>query len=350
MPYGRNRKVYSRPNRHGRRAAMAKRIQRAYRRRRFRNNLRRRAAHRRRRPTLRGVAAGVRKLFKRDDKKFYYRKASNVLVTGHDITGAGIFPFIQDLTTIPYNNISAAGGGPMDDPNTGAPYSASLCREPDSLSANIKNIRIHATMHVTHPEATKVQKCLLMLVKTRNGIGSVDGITMPKIQEIYDGYSGFPTTAEPAGDVTATSLLAPWECFRNTGPGGYGARYLNPNVFKILWKKTCWLSPQNGHVDMQWRTTGGPLPTATSSTTPQYFPTPAQDGNQTYNSNRVSSVSVVHTHNCMDAKIEFTSNGSDDSVNVKYFLVALAGGLDPVQGPLEGFRLNSVCKINYRDE
>lgn len=294
------------------------------------------------RPTTKSLQKQVTRLYKRDDRKHFYVKINNALISGGPPPGPAFFAY--DLTTCPYNNqTDAAGTGPQADPNIGGQYSPAQCREPDSLKCNIKNIRIHATLHVSAPEAGRTEKCLLMLVKTRNGVGSVGGITMPIVQQIYDGYAGF------GGVANATSLLAPWECFRNTGPGGYGARFLNEDVFKILWKKEVWLSPQQGEQAQNLRTTGtnpaaGTPETGTIVSSASPVP-PAPLQNYTTNQVRHSNIRLNHTHNCMGANIEYTSNGSSDAVNVKYFLVALSGSYQTNMG----FRLNAVCKINFVD-
>jgi len=314
---------------------MAKRIQRAFRRKRKRG-------FKRRGPTTKNLQRQVSRLYKRDDRKHFYVKVNNALISGQPVGAMGFYAF--DLTTCPYNNqTDVAGTGPQADPNIGGLYSPAMCREPDSLSCNIKNIRIHATMHVSAPEAGRTHKCLIMLVKTRNGVGSPGGISMPTVNQIYDGYAGF------GGVANATSLLAPWECFRNTGPGGYGARFLDPNVFKILWKKEIWLSPQEGELGQNQRTTfTNPAPPAAETGTVASSASPVPPApllNFTTNQVRHSSVRLTHSHNCLGAKIEYTSNASSDAVNVKYFLVALDGGYATNMG----WRLNAVCKINFVD-
>lgn len=326
MPYGRGRK-YSRPNRHGRRAAMARRIQRAYRRRRFRNNLRRRAARRRRRPTVRGLARSVRNLYQRDDKKFTYTRVNNALISGGPATGQQ-FQGIYELSQIPYWN--------QTDPTTGNPFLGYQSREEDSATCNLRNIRLHMTIHATGGEAYKTQKCYVALIKTRFALGSATGIQVPNMTDIWD-YTG----------LGPGNLLAPWELFRNTQ--GSGANLLQDSVFKILKKWEVYLQPQEGETGQSLRLNITD-PTATPAvgtivSAPQPAP-PATLINHTYAKNRPSEIVIKHTHKCLGAKLMFNSTTSSTPTNVKYFLVACGNGTATDRG----FRLNVVAKVNFVDE
>ena len=262
---------------------------------------------------IRKNSRAIKKLFKLQDPKYMLTMNNNVLVSTN-LTWSGV----QELTIIP----SMAFQVPT--PNNCYNY-----REEDSTKVSLRNIRIHFTVHVSPNEGGTIQPYYVALIKTTNGAGGPNGITLPRPNEIFD----------PLTNQYTTGLLAPWYGFRIT----QGPNSETLNNTKIIKQWYGHLSPNKGFSPCELNDTnnapgtqnvidnsgGGPLM------------------NQTYTHDMFPSVRVVkYTHNCLNAKIEYPSNGATDAQNVKYFLVALAEGTDPTTG----FRLNSCCKVNFRSD
>ena len=298
---------------------------------RARNVLRRgirRYKKRKRKPSVRSLARSVKKLYQRDDKKFYYTRIDNLLVTGGPSAGQD-FQGIFNVSQVPYFGST--------DPGTGLAFPGYSTREEDSAMCNLRNIRIHMTLHASHNEAYRNQKVYVALVKSRVGVGSALGIACPKMTEIWD-YTG-------AG---AGNLLAPWELFRNVQ--GAGAELLKDSTFKILKEWTMYLQPQLGQTAQSLRTTvnTGTPPSTDNGTIISVPPTaaPAAPVNFTYAKTRHSEVVIKYTHKCLNAKLTFPNTTSNQSNNVKYFLVMCGNGTDTTRG----FRVNASIKTNFIDE
>lgn len=289
----------------------------------LRRAVRRRRRYRKRVP-YRSLVKSVKNLYKRDDKKFTYTAVNNLLVAGGPALGQA-FQGIFDLTQIPFSG--------QTDPTTGQPYLGYQAREPDSVKCNLRNIRIHMTIHASHPEAYSTQKCYIALVKTRNGVGSGLGIQCPLMTNIWD-YSSL---------LGGGNLLAPWELYRNTQ--GPGSELLNPETFKILKQWSIYLQPQHGLTGVSERTTGNDSATGTIVSAPEpAIPNPP--ANFTYTKSRPSEVLIKYTHKCLGAKLTFNNTTSSSSTNVKYFLVMCGNG----SATNRGFRCNAICKVNFIDE
>ncbi len=295
----------------------------------LRRRLRRRYKRNRKiRPSVKSLARSVRKLYQRDDKKFYYTHINNLLVTGGPALGQQ-FQGIFDLTAIPY-----AGS---TDPNTGQPYPGYQAREPDSAQCNLRNIRIHMTLHASYPTAYRNQKVFVALVKSRVGVGSAAGITCPLMTDVWD-YTG-------AG---AGNLLALWELFRNTQ--AEGAELLDNDTFKILKQWTMYLQPQQGDMQQSLRTTTNTAapPGTDTGTIISLAPAvpPALPANYNYAKTRPSEVLIKYTHKCLNAKLQFANTTTNQTSNVKYFLVMCGNGVDVARG----FNINASIKTNFIDE
>ena len=310
---------------------------RAYRRRRARarnvlrrgiRRFRKRRAYKKPRPTVKSLARSVRKLYQRDDKKHVYTKIDNLLVTGGPSAGQA-FQGIFQVAQIPYHGAT--------DPSTGLAYPGYMTREEDSAMCNLRNIRIHMTLHASHPEAYRNQKVYVALVKSRVGVGSASGISVPLMTDIWD-YTG-------AG---AGNLLAPWELFRNTQ--GDGAELLDESTFKILKQWTMYLQPQQGETAQSLRSqVSTNVPPGTDNGTlisvaPAVPPNPSV--NYTYAKTRPSEVLIKHTHKCLNAKLVFPNTTSSQPINVRYYLVMCGNGTST----LRGFRINACIKTNFVDE
>lgn len=306
----------------------ASRIQRAFRARRKRKYRPRKTKGKVTRKEINRLTKSVRTLFKRDDKKFYYTHVNNVLITGGPSLNQA-FQGIFDVSQIPFEGST--------DPNTGVAYPGYQTREKDSAMCNLRNIRIHMTLHATHNEAYPTQKCYVALVKTRVGVGSNLGITVPLMTDIWD-YGG-------AG---AGNLLAPWELFRNTQ--AEGAELLNDETFKILKQWTIYLQPQHGQTALSARTqvTTAVPPGTDNGTIISVPPVPAPGApvNFSYSKTRPSEVVIKYTHKALNAKLQFISTVSSTPTNVKYFLVMCGNGTDITRG----FRANVSVKTNFIDE
>lgn len=277
--------------------------------------------YKRRRPTVKSLQKQVTNLYKRDEKKYYYTRINNLLVSGGP-SAAQAFTGIYHVSAIPNFGSTDAG--------TGAAFPAWMTRENDSAQCNLRNIRIHMTLHASHPEAYSTQKCYVALVKSRVGVGSASGIGVPNMTEIWD-YDG---AAGPGGN-----LLAPWELFRKTM--GEGSE-LYGDTFKILKEWKIYLQPQQGVTAVNERTTGNDSATGTIISSPEPAP-PAAPLNYTYTKTRHSEVLIKHTHSCMNANLDFQDVGTSSPLNVKYFLVCVGNGT----ATNRGFRLNAVIKTNF---
>ncbi len=288
----------------------------------------RRFKRRKFRPTVKSLQKQVKKLYQRDDKKHVYTKIDNLLVTGGPAAGQA-FQGIFQVSQIPYHGST--------DPSTGLAYPGYMTREEDSAMCNLRNIRIHMTLHASHPEAYRNQKVYVALVKTRVGVGSAGGINVPLMTDIWD------YTAANAGN-----LLAPWELFRNTQ--AEGAELLDDNTFKILKQWTMYLQPQQGQVAQSLRTSVSTnVPPGTDTGTiqtvaPPLLPNPAV--NYTYAKTRPSEVLIKYTYKCLGAKLVFPNTTSDQAINVRYYLVMVGNGTST----LRGFRINASIKTNFIDE
>lgn len=307
---------------------------RAYRRRRskarnvLRRGIRRFRRRRKRKSSVRSLARSVRKLYQRDDKKHVYTKINNLFVTGNVAVNQP-FQGIFELSQIPYHGET--------DPSTGVAYPGYMTREEDSAMCNLRNIRIHMTLHASHPEAYRNQKVYVALVKSRVGLGSAPGIVCPLMTDLWD-YTG----------ADAGNLLAPWELFRNTQ--GPGAELLNDHNFKFLKTWTMYLQPQQGETAQSLRSTVSTntppgTDTGTLVTVPQpILPNPSV--NYTYAKTRPSEVLIKYSHKCLNAKLVFANTTSNQATNVRYYLVMVGNGTST----LRGFRINASIKTNFIDE
>lgn len=270
-------------------------------------------------------------LYKRDDKKYYYVIANNALIPGGPSLNQ-VFPAIFPLANLPQFGATSPAGPPYPGFNT---------REEDSATANLRNIRIHMTIHASHPECYRTQKCYIALVKSRVGLGAPSGIVVPGMTQIWD-YN----LSNPAG---VTQLLAPWELFRKTQ--GDGAQMLQDETFKILKSWDIYLQPQDGETRQSLRTTNtNPVPPNAETGTIISVPAPAiplPAVNMVYGGNRKPCVvKIKYTHKCMNAKVDFIATDQSAPTNVNYFLVACGNGTATDRG----FRLNAVVKVNFIDE
>lgn len=290
---------------------------------RYRKKNKRYGRYKKKKPTLKSISLSVKRLYQRDDKKFYYTRINNLLVSGGP-SAAQEFQGVFSVAQIPYSGST--------DPGTGVAYPGYSTREPDSAVCNLRNIRIHMTLHASHNEAYINQKCYVALIKSRVGVGSPTGIVCPKMTEIWD-YLG-------AG---AGNLLAPWELFRNTQ--GPGAELLKDSTFKILKDWTVYLQPQRGAIQQSLRTTNVATASGSIISNPIVTP-PGVPINFTYAKTRPSEVLIKYTQNLMNAKVKFPNTATDQSNNVKYFLVMVGQGTDTTRG----FRINASIKTNFIDE
>ncbi len=294
----------------------------------YKRRYRKRRPYKKRRPTVRSLQKQVSRLYKRDDKKFYYTRIDNLLVTGGP-SAAQQFQGIFEVSQIPFFGST--------DPGTGAPFPGFQTREEDSAQCNLRNIRIHMTLHASHPEAYRNQKVYVALVKSRVGVGSSAGINVPLMTDIWD-YTG----------ASAGNLLAPWELFRNTQ--GEGAELLKDSTFKILKQWTMYIQPQQGTTAQSLRTTVNTatfpgIDTGTIVSVPPVIP-PGSAVNYTYAKTRPSEVLIKYTHNCLNAKLQFPNTTSNQPSNVRYYLVMCGNGVDTTRG----FRVNASIKTNFIDE
>ena len=237
------------------------------------------------------------------------------------------------MSQIPYHGAT--------DPNTGNAYLGYQTREQDSAMCNLRNIRVHMTIHASHPEAYTNQKCYIALVKSRVGVGSSTGIVCPKMTDIWD------YTAAGAGN-----LLAPWELYRNSQ--GQGAELLDESTFKILKEWVVYLQPQRGSTSQSLRSQvntavppgqdNGTLISVSDTNPPA--PAPPTSVNWTYAKTRPSELLIKYTHKCMNAKLKFPNTTSEMPNNVRYFLVMVGQG----SSTTKGFRVNASVKTNFIDE
>lgn len=262
-------------------------------------------------PTVKKNARQIKKLWKNaNDGKYVLRTLDNTLVA----SSLGWTSIL--LNDINHYQVATPG------------YK---CREEDATQVRLRNIRIRFTVHAVPNEAKHLQKCYVALVKTINsigdaGVGPPPGIKMPDPDLMFDGLS------TPAGN-----LLAPWEGFALTQ--GAGSETLKTTTILKRW--TCYICPQGGLVSFKANTTGNDAAAGTIDTSAVVLP----DDNTNYTQGRPSSRYFTYTHNCLQAKVKFENKTSDEPINVKYFLVALAMDSDLHHG----FRLNASCKINFYD-
>lgn len=264
-------------------------------------------------PTVKSLNKAVSKLFARIDKKFMFTKVDNVLVAGAPALNQEFNAYL--LNQIPSSTNPAAGLLPWNR------------REDDSAECNLRNIRIHMTAHVSPSDinvAPRTKKVYIALIKTTNGVGSTAGITPPKVGDIFD----------PASYPGPGGLLAQWECYRLAN--GLGSSNLDTTTILKYW--SFYLAPQGGPTKINERTTGGPLPTATITGS-------SANGNMNYTQDRKSNKTIMYTHNCMNAKLQFADATTVTPLNVKYYLIALAQGTDVTVG----WYLNAVIKTNFVD-
>lgn len=328
MPYGRRgRRSHARPNRHGRRAAMARRIQRAFRRRRLRNNLRRRAAARRRRPTVRALARSVRTLFRRDDKKYFYLADPDT-----PVQTVGNWTALGSATAL--NSCPASDGG----------LSVWNMREVDSVSCNLKTIRIHMLVekHLNSLDRNRYCPYFIVLLKTTNHIGAAGGITYPDLDEFFD-----PQAAPAIGN-----RLSRFDTYRTTqGPGS--ETLSNTKVLKV-WKGTLQSAGGLCPVSLDTVGTSTDAPPAAAGTIVSDGGA-AQPANCNYQSTYPSKVLIKYTHRCNNAKVKFdAAQGATamNPINNHYYLLAAAGygATGPGPGARDFYNVSSMIKINYVDE
>lgn len=325
MPYGRRK--YNRPNRHGRRAAMARRIQRAYRRRRFRSNLRRRAAARRRRPTVRSLANSVRRLYRRDDKKYFYLADPDLPVDSTaNWTQLGA---LQALNSCP-----AADAG----------LSVWNMREIDSVSCNLKTIRIHMLVekHLNNLDRNRYCPYYIILLKTTNHIGSTGGITYPDLDEFFD----------PQADPALGNRLSRFDTFRNTqGPGS--ETLTNTKVLKV-WSGTLQSAGMLQQTNLETVGTSGDVPPAAAGSIENDAGAGAP-ANCNFQARYPSKVLIKYTHKCNNAKVMFDAASGPNAmnpINNHYYLLAAAprGATGPGVGARDFYNVSTMIKINYVDE
>ena len=326
MPYDRRPRKYSRPNRHGRRAAMAKRIQRAYRRRRFRSNLRRRAAARRRRPTVRGLARAVKTLFRRDDKKFFYLADPDT-----PVQTVGNFTALGSATAL--NSCPASDAG----------LAVWNMREVDSVSCNLKSIRIHMLVekHLNSLDRNRYCPYWIALIKTTNHIGAAGGITYPDLDEVFD----------PAGAPTIGNRLSRFMSFRTCqGPGS--ETLTNTKILKV-WTGTLQSSGYQERVALDTVGTSTDTPPNPGGTIVSDAGAGAPT-NCNYTSTYPSKVLIKYTHRCNNAKVTFDSSQGATAMNPTnnhyYLLAAAPFGATSGVGARDFYNVSSMIKINFVDE
>lgn len=269
---------------------------------------------RRVKPSLRALARSVRQLYRRDEHKYFYTKADNSLIwDSNNWTILG-----------PLNNC------PAEDASTSTPWKN---REKDSVECNLRNIRIHFSVHASVSEGGRAKKYFVALVKTTNGIGT--GITMPPVDDIYD-----PDALNTGPG--AQNLLSRWETFRTTMSAG--AEALDSTKFLKVW--TGILSPQGGELDLDLNTsnTSADVPPTEGSVVTE----PASESTN-YTQTRRSQRIVKYSHKCLNAKCRFNAAAGaagNECSNVHYYLVAL-GTTDDAH---YGYRLNACIKTNFVDE
>lgn len=266
------------------------------------------------RATAKKNARAIKRIFKTFAPKFNYNQVSNVLVSDYSSPSG--------YQAIALNSLNAWVSQATDPDQY-------KYREEDSMNARLRTIRIHMTMHANPgPEGGRLTKACALLIKTTNGIGSLGGITCPALEDLYDPDS-------------YTGELSPFECFRTTQ--GVGAEVLQNTT--ILKKWVVWLEPQGGDCEAAGTTTNvQTLPTEAG--TYNSINTPAGQ-NVNYTSTRASSRSFTYTHKCNNALVKFAGANSSNPINVKYFLVLIAG--DTI-GHGVGWRCNAVCKTNFYSE
>lgn len=262
-------------------------------------------------PTVKKNARQITKLWKNaNDGKYVLRTIDNSFIA----TNAG-------WTSILLNDIAHY------DPAT----PGYRCREEDATQVRLRNIRIRFTVHCNADTGARLQKVYVALMKTYNAIGdsgttpTPPGIQMPDPDLMFDPVS-----------IGAGSLLAPWEGFALTQ--GAGSETMKTTTILKRW--TCYIEPQGGYVSQNLTTANIGAGTGSIVDTPG-----SNTLNLNYTSTRPSARYFTHTHPCLQAKVKFENKTSDEPINIKYYLVALAAN----GNTHEGYFLNASCKINFYD-
>lgn len=251
------------------------------------------------------------------------------------------FFYLEEAVTPVWNNgdfTPLCGGNALNAcPPSGTtgllPYN---CREVDSASCNLKNIKIsiNLTKLVNNSDRNRYCPYWIGLVKTTNQIGSVAGIAMPRLDDIFD------------PNALTTGLLSNvnrWDTYRTMeGPGSE-----NLKSTKILWSTQGVLQSPGMLQPVSLDTATATAPGGGTTGTIQNDPGVTAPENCNFQATYPSHVTIRHTHKCKNAVVKFDTVASGEPINNKYFLVALAKGSGANNRDL--YVCSSSIKTSYYD-